>query len=112
DTRYLFQFDYLSGSNVNVALPIPVTGAVAEGLEATLEGMYFDRAHYLTGDIRLCLTNPLPVETKVNVAVEGDFMSTERFDYDYTLPAGAERLRVGASGDAPADFRHFRVTMN
>jgi len=112
DARYFFQFDYLSGPAAKVALPVPVPGSVADSLEAALDGMYFDQPHYFGGDITLRLARPLPAEVKVNVAVEGDFMSTERFDYDFTLPAGAQDLPIGPSDDVPADFRHFRVTMN
>src|SRR5207253_2664292 len=36
----------------------------------------------------------------------------ERFDFDFTLPAGATSLNVGPSEKAPADFRHFRITLN
>src|SRR5690606_37265820 len=112
DARYFFQLDYLSGLKAQVSLPVPVAGSVAESLESALEGIYFDRPHYFGGDITLLLARPLPAEVKVNVAVEGDFMSTERFDYDFTLPAGAQDLPIGPSDDVPADFRHFRVTMN
>jgi hypothetical protein len=112
DARYFYQFDYLSGPVANVAMPVPVSSAVAESFEAALDTMYFDRQHYFGGDITLLLSEPLPVEVKVNVAVEGDFMSRERFDYDFTLPAGATSLNVGPSEKAPADFRHFRITLN
>jgi len=43
DARYFIQFDYLSGPAVQVALPVPVAGTVASGLEAALEGLHFDR---------------------------------------------------------------------
>ena len=112
DARYFFQLDYLSGLKAQVSLPVPVAGSVAESLESALEGIYFDRPHYFGGDITLRLTRPLPVSVKVNVAVEGDFMSTERFDYDFTLPAGATELVIGPSDKAPADFRHFRITLD
>jgi hypothetical protein len=39
-------------------------------------------------------------------------MSRERFDLDFTLPAGADRLVVGPAGKAPADFRHFRIALS
>ncbi|CDZ52403.1 hypothetical protein [Neorhizobium galegae] len=112
DARYFYQFDYLSGPAASVAMPVPVTSPVAASLEKALDTMYFDRQHYFGGDITLLLSAPLPVEVKVNVAVEGDFMSRERFDFDFTLAAGATSLNIGPSEKAPADFRHFRITLN
>ncbi len=112
DARYFYQFDYLSGPAASVALPVPVANPVAASLEQALDTMYFDRQHYFGGDITLLLSEPLPVEVKVNVAVEGDFMSRERFDLDFALPAGATSLNIGPSEKAPADFRHFRITLD
>jgi hypothetical protein len=112
DARYFFQLDYLSGPKARLSLPVPVAGSVAESLETALDGMHFDRPHYFGGDITLHLPTPLPVEVHANVAIEGDFMSRERFDDDFTLPAGARTLAIGPSDRAPADFRHFRVTLS
>lgn len=112
DARYFYQMDYLSGPSAQIAIPVPVDGDIAESIEAALEGMHLDRPAYFSGDITLLFAKPLPVAVKVNVAVEGDFMSRERFDYDYKLPAGATSLNLGASENAPADFRHFRITLN
>ena len=112
DARYFYQFDYLSGPAASVALPVPVAGRVAESLETALDGMHLDRPHYFGGDITLLFAEALPVEVEVNVAIEGDFMSRERFDFDFVLPAGAKSLDVGPSEKAPADFRHLRVTLN
>ena len=112
DARYFFQLDYLEGPNARVAVPVPVEAAVADAFEAALDRMYFDRQHYSEGDITLMLPSTLPVDAAVNVAVEGDFMSRERFDLDFTLPSGASRLVVGPADKAPADFRHFRITLS
>ncbi|MCJ8518738.1 hypothetical protein ABID21_001624 [Pseudorhizobium tarimense] len=111
DARYFFQLDYLSGPKAHLSLPVPVPGSVAESLEAALDCMHFDRPHYFAGDITLRLAQPLPLDVQVNVAIEGDFMSRERFDYDFELPAGAQSLVVGPAEQAPADFRHFRITL-
>ncbi|WP_436100260.1 hypothetical protein [Pararhizobium sp. LjRoot238] len=111
DARYFFQLDYLEGPAASVAVPVPIEGKVAGTIEAALEGMHFDRTAYFDGDITLLLAEPLPVDVDVNVAVEGDFMSTERFDYDFVLKAGDARLVIGPSENAPADFRHFRITL-
>jgi hypothetical protein len=112
DARYFFQLDYLSGPKAAIAVPVPCADEIAAGIEAVLDGMHFDRPAYFEGDITLLFTTPLPADVKVNVAVEGDFMSTERFDYDFTLQAGETRFAIGPSDKAPADFRHFRVTID
>lgn len=112
DARYFFQLDYLSGPSARVAVPVPVEASVADAFESALDRMYFDRQHYFEGDITLMLPSALPVDTAVNVAVEGDFMSRERFDLDFTLAAGASRLVVGPADKAPADFRHFRIALS
>lgn len=111
DTRYFVQLDYLAGPAARVAVPVPVDGAVADAVEVALDGMHFDRTAYLDGDITLRFARPLPVDATVNVAVEGDFMSRERFDHDLRLSAGETALAIGPSERVPADFRHFRVTL-
>ncbi len=112
DARYFFQLDYLSGPAAHVVVPVPCASGVAEDIEAALDGMHFDRTAYFDGDITLLLAAPLPVDVGVNVAVEGDFMSTERFEYDFKLRAGEARLNIGSAVKAPADFRHFRITFD
>ena len=112
DARFFFQADYLDGPSAQVAVPIPVDASVADAFEAALDRMYFDRQHYFDSDITLVLPSTLPVDTSVNVAVEGDFMSRERFDLDFTLAAGQDRLVIGPAEKAPADFRHFRIALD
>ena len=112
DARYFFQLDYLAGPGAQVAVPTPVTGSVAEQVEAAMDGMRFDRAAYFDGDITLLFGQALPPDVKANVVIEGDFMSTEHFDFDFVLKAGETRLAVAPAERAPADFRHFRVTLD
>ncbi|PYE93557.1 hypothetical protein C8J35_1137 [Rhizobium sp. PP-F2F-G38] len=112
DARYFYQMDYLSGPAARVCVPVPVPGSVAESLEAALDGMHLDRPHYFGGDITLCLAEPLALDVDVNVAIEGDFMSRERFDFDFKLKAGETTLLIGQAESAPADFRHFRITLD
>lgn len=112
DARYFFQLDYLSGPTAHVALPVPCPSAAAADIETALDGMHFDSTAYFEGDITLNFAAALPLDVKVNVAVEGDFMSTERFDHDFVLKAGDNRLVIGPSEETPADFRHFRITLN
>jgi hypothetical protein len=112
DARYFFQLDYLSGPKASVALPVPCESEAAAKIEHVLDGMHFDRPAYLEGDVTLLFTTPLPVDVRANVTVEGDFMSSERFNHDFVLKAGDRRLVIGPSEKAPADFRHFRVTLD
>ncbi|ANH07253.1 hypothetical protein [Shinella sp. HZN7] len=112
DARYFIQLDYLSGPKAAVAVPVPCAGHAVEVVEAALDGMHFDRPAYFDGDMTLIFAAPLPTDVRVDVAVEGDFMSTERLDYGFTLKAGETHLRVGSSSAMPADFRHFRVTLD
>ncbi len=112
DARYFIQLDYLSGPSARVAVPVPVDPGVAEGIEAALDGMHFDRTAYTGGDIALILGHPLPAAVAAKVVVEGDFMSTEHFDSALTLAPGTERIDAGPAAAAPADFRHFRVTLD
>lgn len=112
DARYFIQLDYLFGPKARVALPVPVEGGTALALERALDGMRFDRATYLDGDVTLRFAAALPVDVKAGVTVEGDFMSTERFTFDFPLKAGETALGIGPVADLPADFRHFRVTLD
>ncbi|WP_429811509.1 hypothetical protein [Ensifer sp. B1-9] len=112
DARYFFQFDYVSGPVARVALPVPCPSEAAADIEAVLDGMHFDRTAYFEGDITLLFAAALPLDVKVNVAVEGDFMSTERFDHDFVMKAGDKKLTIAPSEETPADFRHFRITLN
>jgi hypothetical protein len=112
DARYFIQLDYLSGPKAAVAVPVPCSGEAADAIETALDGMHFDRPAYFDGDMTLIFAAPLPMDVKVDVAVEGDFMSTERFDYGFVLKAGEARLVVGPAKKMPADFRHFRVTLD
>src|SRR5690606_207173 len=78
DARYFIQLDYLSGPKASVAVPVPCAGHAVEVVEAALDGMHFDRPAYFDGDMTLIFAAPLPTDVRVDVAVEGDFMSTER----------------------------------
>ncbi len=111
DARYFIQCDYLSGPAVQVAVQVPVTADVTAGLEAALDGLHFDRTLYLDGDVTLIFGAAMPAAVTAKVVIEGDFMSSERFDYDFALVAGQDRLAVGAVAAMPADFRHFRVAL-
>ena len=112
DARYFIQADYLSGPKAKVVIPTPVAGEVAEAVEAALDGMHFDRPAYMGGDVTLIFGRPLPVDIAAEVVVEGDFMSREHMDFGFALARGVDRLVVGASEEMPADFRHFRVTLD
>jgi hypothetical protein len=112
DARYYFQLDYLSGPAASVALPIEVEGAVADAMEAALDAMHFERPAYDDGEVALVTGVALPRDARVQVEIEGDFMSIEapaRFAFD--VPAGQTRLPIADTEQLPADFRHFKVTL-
>lgn len=112
DARYFIQLDYLSGPRAAVATPTPVAGEIAAAVEAALEGMHFDRTAYTGDDVALVWGQSLPADLNAEVVIEGDFMSREHMDFGFALKAGETRLVVGPSERAPADFRHFRVTLD
>lgn len=112
DARYYFQLDWLDGPAVEHAMPTEVDGATAAAMEAALEAMHFEKPAYSDGEVALVTGAPLPVAADVSVVVEGDFMSIEKpTRFSVKLPAGAPRIAVADTGDLPADFRHFKVTL-
>ena len=111
DARFYFQLDYVSGPSVETAVAVSIKGEEAAAIEAVLEGMRFDRTAYFGEDATVLFPSPLPMAVKAHVEIEGDFMSTERFEFDFDLAKGATRLELGSSETMPADFRHFRVTL-
>jgi len=108
DARFFFQLDYLSGPEAKVAVSMPVEGNVAAGVETALEGMRFDKTAYLKGDVTIIFPAPLFSAVDVEVAVEGRAGQPLRFQ----LKEGATSLNLGPSEDMPADFRHFKVTLD
>ncbi len=112
DARFFFQLNYVAGPAISVALPTPVAGRVADGIEQALEALHFDQTHYLGGPVSLILPHPVPVDTTVHVAIGGDFISHEQVTLERVLAAGATSLDLGPSEAMPADFRHFDITFN
>lgn len=111
DARYYFQLDYLDGPAVTVSIPGGHREGVADAIETLLSTMHFEQAAYRSGPVAFHLPHPLPFAADAHIAIEGDFMSTERFDLTASLAAGADRLVVGDVADLPSDFRHFKVTL-
>jgi hypothetical protein len=111
DARFFFQLDYVAGPNAEIGLPVPVSGALAGALEGALETMRFERTHYLGQPIRILFAQPLPEDIKAEIVIEGDFISTDRSDRVFELPAGSTSLEFGPSSSVPADFRHFRISL-
>jgi hypothetical protein len=113
DARYFFQLDYVSGPAVEHALPTPVAGTIAAAMEEALEAMRFERPAYGGGEVALVTDAPVAVGLDVKIAVEGDFMSIEKpKSFALKLKAGANRLPIAMTGDLPADFRHFKVSLS
>ncbi len=113
DARYYFQLDYLSGPRSALALPIPVEGAVADTMEAALDGMRFERPAYDGGEVALLSGAALPFDARLAVEVAGDFISLEApLRFEHSLAAGETRIPVADTEELPADFRQFEVTLS
>ena len=112
DARYYFQLDYLAGPSATNALPLPVDESIADRMEAALYSMHFDRATYDDGEVALVSDVALLDDARVTVVIEGDFMSIEEpVRHELTLKADTLRLPIARANDLPADFRHFKVTL-
>ncbi len=112
DARYYFQLDYLAGPSATNALPLPIDESIADRMEAALDSMRFDRATYDDGEVALVSDVALLADARVTVVIEGDFMSIEEpVRHELTLKADALRLPIARASDLPADFRHFKVTL-
>lgn len=112
DARYYFQLDYLDGPAAVHALPIPIDETTADALEQALASMRFERATYDNQEIALVSDIEMPADADMLVVVEGDFMSIdEPVRLNSVLKKGARRLVIANAADLPADFRHFKVTL-
>jgi len=113
DARYYFQLDYLAGPVANHALSIPVDAAVADALEAALDSMRFEHATYDSQEVALVSDVAMPANASATVVIEGDFMSIEQpVRFELALKQGARRLAIARAEELPADFRHFKVTLD
>ena len=112
DTRFYVQLDWLGGPPARAALPFAADAELVEAVQATLAAMHFERPAYTGGEVAVALPVPLPVDATVEIDVEGDFMSHERLALARSLAAGATRLPLAEAEALPADFRHFRLTVD
>ncbi len=113
DARYYFQLDYLDGPEAVHALPIPVDEAIADALEQALGSMRFEHAAYDDQDVALVSDVAMPANADMLAVVEGDFMSIdEPVRISSVLKKGAKRLAIASAAGLPADFRHFRITLD
>ncbi|WP_262297407.1 hypothetical protein [Microvirga sesbaniae] len=112
DARYYFSLELVSGEGLSVGMPITLDEARAAALEGMLEGMRFERPSYGRGEVAIVFDHPAAYPLDVHVAVRGDFMSTEdTLAFRKALPAGAARVAIADTGELPADFRHFDITL-
>ncbi|OCX66900.1 hypothetical protein BFP70_03475 [Thioclava sp. SK-1] len=86
--------------------------ALVTEVEAALEAMHLDRKLYDGEDIWLILPRAFPRAVTGMVHVAGHFMSHDHNDIAISVPAGADRVRLCASTDLPADFRYFDFNIN
>ncbi|MEZ0167082.1 hypothetical protein [Microvirga sp. TS319] len=112
DARYYFSLELIAGEGLSVGMPSAIDGARALALESMLEGMRFERSSYGRGEVAIVFDNPAAGTLDVHVEVRGDFMSTEdTLEFHRKLPVGANRVVVADTGELPADFRHFDITL-
>ncbi len=112
DTRFYLELTWLGGMPASQVLPFEADPALVRAVEATLSAMHFELPAYTRGDVVVALPCPLPVDARVAIAVEGDFMSHQRLALSRDLAAGAARLPIAQAETLPADFRHFRLTVD
>ncbi len=112
DARYFFQLDYVSGPDIETAMPVPVAANIAANLESVLDAMHFEMPAYTSGEVALVAAVSLIAETKASVTIVGDFMSREEPEQrTFSLTPGKTRIAFGQAANLPADFRHFLVSL-
>ncbi|MFE8147961.1 hypothetical protein RBA69_12155 [Brenneria goodwinii] len=112
DIRFFFQLDYLSGAGASVALPVPIAPQRVEKIENMLEGMAFSHCAYFTGDIAIEFAEAATEDLQVSCKVIGDFISLdEPVLLTSAIKKGEQRLTLAATGQIPADFRNFIITL-
>ena len=112
DARYFFQLDYLDGPRGKRRRAGAGRRQRSPRRSRRRSTACISTGRPISTATSRCFSpSPCRSMSMVNVAVEGDFMSTERFDFDFVLKAGEARLVIGPSENAPADFRHFRITL-
>ncbi len=112
DARYYFALELLQGEGLVTALPTPIPEDRAAMIERLLDGMRFERPSYDSGEVAIVFDEPAPGALDVGVTVHGDFMSIEgSVPFNRRLDEGEKRLAVAGTGELPADFRHFDVTL-
>jgi len=104
DTRFYAELDWLDGPPARQLLRYAAEPAVVAEVEAALGAMHFDRPAYAGGEVRLALPRPLQRGGGLSVAVDGLELRRE-------LSAGQALVSLGRAEDLPADFRHFRITL-
>ncbi|QTF06550.1 hypothetical protein HC231_00355 [Brenneria izadpanahii] len=112
DIRFFFQLDYLSGAGASVALPVPIAPERVEKIENMLEGMAFSRSAYFSGDIAIEFAEAAIEDLQVKCKVIGDFISLdEPVVLETAIKKGERRLTLAKTGQIPADFRNFIITL-
>ncbi|WP_128255759.1 hypothetical protein [Falsirhodobacter deserti] len=98
---------WLSGPEAEAGNTFPAPAEVVQSVKAATDAMHLDRKMYDGQDIWLVLPIPFPHNVTGHIRVSGHFMSHDHDGLELTVPAGADRVRLCASGDLPADYRYF-----
>lgn len=101
---------WIDGPEAHAAHCFPAEPALVTRVEQTVDAMHLDRKHYDAQDIWLCLPTPFPERVTGTIRVAGHFMSHDHDQIEFEIEAGAQRVRLAASADFPADYRYFDFT--
>lgn len=102
---------WISGPEAEAGHSFAADPVLVEKVEDALAAMHLDRKRYDGEDIHLILPRPFPAPVSGGVRISGHFMSHDHTELRIDIPAGADRVRIGPSGDLPADYRYFDFTL-
>ncbi|WP_447928839.1 hypothetical protein [Vreelandella sp. EE27] len=103
---------WIDGPIANAGYPFEADTSVVSDVERSLESMYLDRAVYDGESVVLVCPSPLNEDASIQVVAAGHFISHGKQHYTVALPAGETHVRLCESGDLPADYRYFDITIS
>lgn len=110
DARIYFELRLIAGQGLSVTLPVP-DASLAEAVGRLLDGMRFEQPSYGDGFVAIRFPEAAPATLDATIAIRDESIGSETVERRRELPAGADRIVIGAAADLPPDFRHFRVTL-
>ncbi|OKH86352.1 hypothetical protein [Thalassospira sp. TSL5-1] len=101
---------WIDGPKARAGNCFPAPAHTVSAVEAAVDAMHLDRKFYDDRDIWLVLPVAFPGAVTGRIRVAGHFMSHDHDDVPFDIPAGADRVRLAASNDFPADYRYFEMS--